>query len=322
MKNVFYGLFIILIACDSLQDSNLSKDQLLPNATFSKPSDTPQVFIASPHINRDFAITSDHKRVLYTMQSLKFKKSVIVEVHIENEKWSSPSIVSFSGMYRDLEPFFHPDDSKLYFASDRPIEEDQDPADFNIWYVEFANEQYSDPFVLDTTINKSGNEFYPSVATNGNIYFTAQRADGVGGEDIYFAKWENGAYLDSEPLKSVSSAGHEFNAFVAPDESFLICSGYNKPDGLGGGDLYIYQKNNNVDWDHGTHMGPPISSPYLDFSPFVDIQNRALYFSSERPSSFFADYAQVDYKEWLDALNSPQNGSSNIYKVKFNLKRD
>ncbi len=320
MNKLIYGFFIAFIACTSMPNSKEINKHPLLNTFYSTPSDTPQLTLESSHIDRDFAINLDHTRILYTMQSLKFKKSVIVEILKEGDQWSIPAIVPFSGTFRDLEPFFHPDQSKLYFASDRPKNKGEDPADFNIWYVEYADGLYGDLFLLDTTINKPGNEFYPSVASNGNIYFTAQRADGVGGEDIYFSKWENGVYLDSQPLDPVSSSGYEFNAFIAPDESFLICSGYNKPDDLGGGDLYIYHNNNGA-WDNGTHLTGRVNSPFLDYSPFVDIGNNVLYFSSERMSSFFTDNTKMNYREWIGALSGSQNGCSNIYKVKLNLDR-
>ncbi|WP_321538323.1 hypothetical protein [Flavobacterium piscinae] len=45
-------------------------------------------------------------------------------------------MVSFTGKYKDLEPFLSTDGLKLYFASNRPLTESGEPKDFDIWYVE------------------------------------------------------------------------------------------------------------------------------------------------------------------------------------------
>jgi hypothetical protein len=36
----------------------------------------------------------------------------------------------------------------------------------------------------------------------------------------------------------VNSKGYDFNAFIDPDENYIIFSSYKRPDDLGGGDLY------------------------------------------------------------------------------------
>ena len=66
----------------------------------------------------------------------------------ENNVWSNPEIVSFSGKYFDIEPFLSADGLKLYFASNRPLDNADDKTkDFDIWYVqrENKNSKWSSP---------------------------------------------------------------------------------------------------------------------------------------------------------------------------------
>ena len=46
-----------------------------------------------------------------------------------------------------------------------------------------------EPVPLNENINTSGDEFYPSLASNGNLYFTATKEEGIGREDIYTASF-------------------------------------------------------------------------------------------------------------------------------------
>ncbi|MBK8368965.1 MAG: PD40 domain-containing protein [Bacteroidetes bacterium] len=48
--------------------------------------------------------------------------STIVTVNSRNGKYSKPKVASFSGKYHDLEPFLSPDGLRLYFSSDRPLD--------------------------------------------------------------------------------------------------------------------------------------------------------------------------------------------------------
>src|SRR5262249_25196005 len=44
---------------------------------------------------------------------------VICESHLVNDKWSTPKVMPFSGLYRDSDPVLSPDGNTMYFASDR-----------------------------------------------------------------------------------------------------------------------------------------------------------------------------------------------------------
>ena len=61
-----------------------------------------------------------------------------------------------------------------------------------------------------------------------------------GKDDIFVSKWENGKYTEPVSLSdSINSDGYEFNAFIAPDESYIIFTAYQREDGFGSGDLYM-----------------------------------------------------------------------------------
>jgi len=133
----------------------------------------PKIFSQFPNV-RDIAISSDEDEIYFSVQSYVDEVSFIASAKKEDDKWSDPEIVSFSGKYFDIEPFLSPDESKLFFASNRTFDNAEDKTkDFDIWYVqrENKNSKWSDPINLGEPINSPANEFYPSIANNHNFYF-------------------------------------------------------------------------------------------------------------------------------------------------------
>jgi len=262
--------------------------------------------------NRDLTISPDGAMMLTTIQSYKREVSAIILYEKKNEKWGKPEIAPFSGTYSDLEPAFSPDGNKLFFASNRPTPEKPEKTDYDIWYVEKTDNGWSEPIHLPETINTDTNEFYPSVANDGSLYFTATYENSKGKEDIYVSKWQDGSYQKAESLsEGVNSATWEFNAYVAPDESYIIFSSFGRDDDLGGGDLYISHRNENGNWSPAKHFGEAINSQKLDYCPFVDYAGN-LYFTSSK-----ANFKDISIDELMKLPNQVENGLDNVYIIDF-----
>jgi hypothetical protein len=284
--------------------------------------DTPALFangIINTGLNeRDMAISPDGKELFYTV--LIQPSSFLAIISMKKDaagKWSKPEVASFSGRYSDLEPAFSADGNKLFFVSNRPVSGDQHK-DYDIWYMEKVNGQWGPPKNAGPAVNTAGNEYYPSVAQNGNLYFTAEYKKGVGREDIYVAKWENGQYTASVALDTaVNSTMWEFNAFVSPDEQFIVFSSNGRKDEKGRGDLYISRKDAQGQWLPAKNVAI-LNSDKIDYCPFVSFDKKILFFTSERHNlaSSFAGKA-VNYLQLHDMRNSILNGGGNIYWIRF-----
>jgi len=278
----------------------------------------PEVFSRFPNV-RDIAISSEGDEIYFSVQSYADEVSVIAFIKKENNKWSVPQIAGFSGKYFDIEPFISSDGLKLFYASNRPAENTDDKSkDFDIWYVQRENKytDWSNPINLGEPINSAANEFYPSIADNNNFYFTCDERSTKGKDDIFFSKWENGKYSDPISLNdSINSDGYEFNAFIAPDESFIIFTAYQRDDGFGSGDLYISYKISDSVWTKAKNLGVEINSAKMDYCPFVDIRSNTLYFTSKRSSVNDSNMDFSSIQEILDEINKYDNGLSRIYKT-------
>lgn len=272
------------------------------------------IFFQIPNV-RDLSISSDEEELYFTAQSVKQDFSAIMVSKKEGNVWQKPEVTSFSGQFKDIEPFLSQDGLILYFASNRPVKgREGEKTNYDIWKVERTSlsSSWSSPINLGSPVNTEADEFYPSVTANGNMYFTAALKNGIGKEDIFISEINDGVYASPTPLsETINSNGYEFNAFVNPDESFIIFTGYQREGGLGGGDLYISKKDEQGNWKEAEHLD--INSKELDYCPFV--QNDILYFTSNRSSLKDSYDAALTTKEFIAELHKIENGKSRIYKT-------
>lgn len=271
-------------------------------------------YISTPLQERDIAISPEGNQLVYTLGDYKQTIRSLVSIKKKGEQWGDKEILPFSGNYNDIEPFFSDDGSKLFFASNRPLGKDSTRTDYNIWYAEQVNGKWNNPIALDTLVNSTGDEFYPSVSSNGNLYFTATRTDGIGREDIFVSTFSKGKYSLPMPLDStVNTKAFEFNAFISLDEDLLIFSSYGRPDGLGGGDLYYSKKDKTGKWRKAENLGELINSDKLDYCPFIDIPRNNFYFTSDRAKTPGNRIKTVP--ELTNEANKVLNGMGNIYRI-------
>jgi hypothetical protein len=267
---------------------------------------------------RDFALSPDGKELLYTLQSGQGVFQTILYMRKDQAgNWSKPEIAPFAGRYSDLEPAFSPDGKRVFFSSNRPVTGSA-TKDFDIWFVEKAVNGWGEPQNVGAPVNTSADEFYPSVTKSGNLYFTAAYKHAVGKEDIWVAKWENGKYSEAVSLDTtVNSKLYEFNAFVSPDEDFIIFTSFGRKDDKGRGDLYMSMKDASGKWAPARNLAF-LNSDKLDYCPFVSFDKKTLFFTSERHSlkNMYLE-AAVKIDELTRSLKNTQNGLSDVYQVSF-----
>lgn len=270
---------------------------------------------------RDLALSSTQDEVYFTIQNTNEEVSVIAFSKKVNQKWTEPKLIDFSGKHRDIEPFLSSDGLKLYFSSNRPMNDTISKSkDYDIWFVERTNlkSDWSTPKNLGAPVNTTNNEFYPSLTNSGNIYYTSDGSKSLGKDDIFFSKWENNKYTEPTTLGlNINSAGFEFNAFVSPNEKFIIFTGYNRTEGLGSGDLYISYKNEKGEWEKAKNMGAEVNSPLMDYCPFYDAKTETLYFTSKRNATSNLGFKTIEELE--KEINKYENGLSRIYKLNIKL---
>jgi len=289
----------------------------------TEPQQTIQIFapgLVSTRFNeRDAAFSPDGNEFYFTLSARPINAMVCLKQ--ENGRWTLPEVASFSGNYSDLEPAFSPDGNRLYFVSNRPTGDSGEPKDYDIWYVEKEETGWSRPVNLGAPINTDKDEFYPSLTADGTIYFTAEYEKT---EDIYRSRLIDGQYQPPEKLNDSINNGdtYEFNAFIAPDESYIIFTSYGRDDDMGGGDLYVSFKSDNDTWTKAVNMGEAINSPTLDYCPYVSPDGRFFFFTSSRSQLSAYSSARRKYNGIIETLDGIVNGQANIYWVESRVISD
>lgn len=292
-----------------------------PIVVFNEKLEHPEVFIVLPDFEnialRDMAISPSYDELFFTLDAPKAAFRTLITSKKTNGVWSAFQVAPFSGSYHDIEPAFSADGQTLYFASKRPVHDGGQPInDYDIWRVTKTAQGWGKPERLPETINTSGDEYYPSVAANGNLYFTSERAGSVGKEDIFMSRFSNGAYHTPVSVKgAVNTVGYEYNAFVSPDEKFMVFGNYGRENSQGGGDIYISFNKNNI-WQEPTPLNTLINSPQLDYCPFVTADGKFFFFTSE-VSKVKSTYNSISIQGLASELNQPKNGVSKIYYIPF-----
>ncbi len=309
MKN----LFLIITICLLFSVSSYGQDNTLQVQPFF-----PEITLHFPNV-RDLAISPLENEMYFTAQSFQGELSALMYCTKKHGIWSKPEVAPFSGRFQDLEPFFTPDGLRLFFASNRPIDINSTKSkDFDIWFVERKDTRsaWSNPINLGEPVNTDGNEFYPSISKFNTLYFTSDGIKSKGKDDIFISKWMNGKYESPQPVgDSVNSEGYEFNAFISPDEKFLLYTCYNKKGGLGSGDLYISYKKGSDQWTTPVNLGNQVNSPAMDYCPFVNMNSGTMYFTSKRSSVRKQFDKNLTIIELLDEVNKYENGLSRIYQI-------
>jgi len=306
------ALVIVFAGCHNNAPASLNLDQTPDSIELFAPG-----IVSTDLAERDVAISPDGNEIIYTLGTYNQKRRCLVSIRKTESGWGEKQVVSFSGVYQDIEPFFTADGNTLYFASTRPMPDDSTREDYNIWKSRRVEGGWGDPEPLSELINTKEGEYYPSVSRNGNLYFTATREGGFGIEDIWMSRLVDGIYQQPEVLDSnINSSTYEFNAFINPDEDLLIFGSWGREDDLGGGDLYFSRRSADGNWSKATHMGPPVNSSKLDYCPFVDYPRGNFYFTSERIPDEVIRITSPE--EITDLARSPLNGLGNVYRIAIN----
>ena len=132
-------------------------------------------------------------------------------------------------------PAVSPDGQWLYFTSDMPGGE----GGYDIWRVRLTTSGVGGVENLGTPINTPGNELFPTFRPNGDLYFSSDGHEGLGGLDIYIAKPDSTQWILEHPGYPLNSQGDDFGMTFEG----LLNKGFfssNRGDGKGWDHIYSF----------------------------------------------------------------------------------
>ncbi len=188
------------------------------------------------------SVTSDGNTMYYSSWKLEKGQNLGGQIFLsqrEGNLWGQPQYIQLlkDSSKSAVHPSISKDELTLYFTSD--IEGGIGGTD--IWMVKRASKSaaWGQPINLGPEINTKGDEKFPYLRENGELYFASDGHLGMGGLDIFKAVFKNGKW-EIENLKyPINSAGDDFGiVFDRNKEEGYFTSSRN--GGIGGDDIYAF----------------------------------------------------------------------------------
>lgn len=184
-------------------------------------------------------LTSTGEQMFFTRCRYDKTQPLGAEIYTSSQSrgaWSEPTRVQVVG---DSIVAAHPAvDEKggvIYFVSDMP-------GGFggkDIYVAEKSGGSYTNPKNLGPAINTAGDEMFPAVRDNGELYFSSNYHVGMGGLDIFMAtKDEEGNWTVKNMGSPINSPADDFGiTFVAGEDKGMFTS---NRKGSRGDDIYSF----------------------------------------------------------------------------------
>lgn len=143
--------------------------------------------------------------------------------------------------------------------------------------------KWSTPQYFRFTINTVAYEGQPCLSSdNKDLYFVSDRADGIGGKDIYVSHFKNNYWTEPENLgPQINTPGDETTPFIHPDNETLYFASNGHPT-LGDADVFVSRKTGENNWKKAVNLGAPINSDKKDGGVAITAKGDIGYIATER----------------------------------------
>jgi Tol biopolymer transport system component len=232
------------------------------------------------------AFSPGERRALFCRANDSFTVYQIYETRRDpGGTWSAPVVPRFAGSWSNADPHITHDGRTVFFISNRPGPgQTGAQTTMDIWSASLdSTGEWEEAVRVPEPVSVPGvDEWSPSVAANGNLYFGSDRPTGFGANDLWVARWNGSSYDSLANLgDSINTSRGEVEPWIARDESYLIFSGRGRSDGVGGFDLYLSRRVGGT-WSKARPIDG-VNTMGLEFNQSVSPDGKWLYFSSTRP---------------------------------------
>lgn len=157
----------------------------------------------------------------------------------------------------------------------------------DIYYSEKIGKHWTTPKNMGSTVNSSGWDSQPTIASDGRtLFFVSNRFGGKGQNDIWYTyKQDNGRWKKPINLDStINTPGNEMYPFIHPSNTTLYFSS-DYHNGMGGMDIF-YSNIVNGRFTSPQNIGYPVNTSSNETSFIVSPSGKKAIFSAELKGSF------------------------------------
>lgn len=214
---------------------------------------TPSAFtgpVNSPYNDGSVAFNSNLTEMYFTRCGSDDKKvddycAIFVSYLESDDTWSIPVELKFFEDSLNLgSPCLSPDDQILFFTANDP----NGAGGSDIFYSKRLYEGWDEPQNAGSSVNTNGNEAFPSFGPDGTFYFSSDGIPGMGGLDLFSAKWVNGKFSKVTNMEyPINSGGDDFGITIDRRKvgTDTLAIGYfssSRAGGTGSDDIYQFIK--------------------------------------------------------------------------------
>lgn len=193
-------------------------------------------------------ILDNGNTIIFSRSNVGSRKEASHEVNIyitrfENGAWTEAELLPISKLDAwDSSPFLSNDGSTIYFSSNRDHPDAQGGTDL---YKSVRSEAgtWGPVENLGPKINTPGNEMFPYMDEEDNLYFSSDAHPGYGALDLFVAeKTETGDIVIENLGRTINSTFDDFSLYFRDDTSGYYCSNRPKNDGddMYDDDIYLF----------------------------------------------------------------------------------
>jgi len=215
----------------------------------------------------------------------------------------------------EYSPVISLDGSALYFTSRRSWPNgasntgmdtriNQLPEDIYVSYRDFDG-SWTEPARMEFC-DSIQNEATMAVSPDERRIYLYQDTQGNG--DVFYSDFSTNRFQEVTHFenRNVNTSSWETHCTVTPDgQNMYFVS--DRKGGYGGRDIYRIVKLPDGDWSNPVNMGPSINGPFDEESPFIAVDNKTLYYSSNGAKSMGGFDVFVTVRDennvWSDPIN-------------------
>jgi hypothetical protein len=208
-----------------------------------------------------------------------------------NEDWGTPEHLGspINTGNNDFTSYISTDGLELYFTT---YNRSGGYGEYDMWMATRTakNDPWEEPLNLGPVVNSPSQDTTPRICSDElELYFSSNRPDGYGSDDIWVSRraTKNDPWGEPENLGStVNSPSSDWGHSISPDGLALYFSS-NRSGGFGDDDLWVTTRPTTSDpWRPPFNLGPVVNSSYSDYAACISSDGYTLLFSSNRTDGF------------------------------------
>lgn len=229
--------------------SDLYFTEILPGNAYSRPTKMSRPLNSkyndgpisvSPN-GREMWITRNNEEVSKDGKNPKMNLKIMIAHREEGKNWGD--LLDFQhndSNYSVMHPTLTPDGKTLYFVSDKP----GGYGGLDIYVCKKNGSKWSIPLNLGDKVNTMGNEVFPSIHSDGVLYFSSNGHAGLGKFDVFYTSQKGNFWSKPENIGSpINSNGDDLSFTIneSKTEGYFASNRYGTK---GQDDLFYFQFQN------------------------------------------------------------------------------